>query len=63
MKVILLSLVASVLLAACEQVASDKATRSDVAADNRYVRSQVDPARLKQGRDLFRKKLHRMSWA
>lgn len=58
MKAILVfsSLLAGALLVGCEQASDVKATpEGGVAPDTRYDRSQVDPARLIQGRDLFRK--------
>ena len=58
MKIVLslLPLLAGVLLVGCEQVSDEKPVPSDkVGLDARYVRSQVDPARLIRGRDLFRK--------
>ncbi len=46
---ILLPLLAGALLTGCEQASSDDKPMPDA----RYVRSQVDPARLIRGRDLF----------
>lgn len=53
---ILSPLLAGALLAGCEQAPEDKPVPGDEAGlDARYARSQVDPARLIRGRDLFRK--------